>query len=136
VSLHPVICEVTEIRLDMNIIICEDKCPICNAHFVKTPLCNGDYYPVESGMTLMRFCPICGNGKPEVEGRDPDYISRNKKKAFGVIVGEAFCLGYKETKEDALSIDTNNKQDFIKLFSQRISEKTGVPPIEILKCFD
>lgn len=120
----------------MAIIICEDKCPDCNVHLVKTPLCSGDYYPVESGIVLMRHCPICGIMKPEVEGRDPNYISNNKKKFFGIITATKFCLGYKEIKENALSIDTNNKQEFIKLFSQNIAQKTGASITQVLGCFD
>ena len=83
----------------------------------------------------MRFCPKCGIGKPEIKGRDPDYISKNKKKAFGVKIATIFHLGYKETQDDAVSIDTNNIQEFIKLFSQDVSQKIGVPPVQIASYF-
>ena len=119
----------------MAIIVCDDKCPRCNTNYVKDLCCNGDYYLTVSGYVRMRFCPNCGIMRPELAGRDPDYIGKNKKKVFGVMVATEFHLGYKETKEDALSIDTNNKQEFIKLFSQNIAQKIDVPITQVSSCF-
>ena len=84
----------------------------------------------------MRFCPNCGIMKPEVQGRDPEYIGKNKKKIFGIVVATEFGLGYKETKNDALSIDTNNNHEFIKLFSQNIAQKIGISVTRVMDCFD
>lgn len=120
----------------MTIVICDDKCPECNTNYIKDLCCNGDYYPTASGYVRMRFCPNCGVMKPLITGRDPNYIGKNKKKVFGVIAATKFHLGYQETEKDALSIDTNNKQEFIKLFSQNIAQKLGISIIQVSRCFN
>ena len=120
----------------VRIIICEDKCPQCNVNYVKDLSCNGDYHSTVSGYLLMRFCPNCGTMRPEISGRDPSYISKGKKKLLGTIVATKFHLGYEETKEDALSIDTNNKKEFINIFSQNIAQKLSISMLHVSECFN
>ena len=115
-------------------IVCEDTCNCSgdNVNFLKDPNCSGDYYPTELGMVLQRFCPECGVMKPEVEGRDPNYISNNAKKAVANRIATIHRLGFKETKTIAVSCEGNNKQDFISMFSKQV----GIPVFEVASiCF-
>ena len=105
-----------------NHIICEEICFNCNTHFIKDPLCGGDYHPLESGfMVLMKFCPNCGVMLPYVSiHRQPDPISNNSKKRIAVRVATAYDRGYRELKNIANDLrDVKNHGAFIRQFARR-----------------
>lgn len=95
------------------------KCRICGTFLRKNRLCSGDYYPVESGIVLMSYCPNCGLMKPNVRNSD-NYFGRNQKKYMATKTSVAFKLGFKETRDKALSIKSTVPHEVINIFSEII----------------
>ena len=117
-------CDVTGFGVVMNIVLSQTKCPSCGNRLIRTPDVGGDYYETVIGFTLQQYCNnncnMNGVMRPELDGRDPNFISNRGKLAFAVRVAHVFRLGITETKNVARSLNTNNLDDFIHSFCKKI----------------
>ena len=104
------------------------KCKLCGTYLRKNPYCSGDYYPVESGIVLMSWCPNCGLMRPNVKNSDL-YFGINQKKQMARKTSLTFKLGFKETEEKALSIKSTVPREVINAFS----EEVDLPPDVIIR---
>jgi len=106
----------------MTLIKSPNCCTVCGKHLVRDPFCSGDYYNTINGYVLQEYCngDCKRNGylKPLISGRDPDFISKNMKKTVASRIAFVFRLGMIETKQEALSIETNNIHDWVREFSR------------------
>ena len=113
-------------------VISENRCPVCGKKRIKRPDVGGDYFETTAGFVCQEYCEgdCSRNGMlyPLIHGRDPFFISNRGKKSFAAKIAGFYKLSFKETKEIATSIETNNKNEFIKIFNDKIQH-----PVEIIK---
>jgi len=107
------------------------KCSVCGSYLLKNKYCSGDYYPVESGIVLMSYCPQCGLMRPNVRHDDPEIISNNTKAKFRVKICKKYGLGFKSIQRLEKQVQTNVKRKFIDDFSTKIEEEFQIPSSEI-----
>ena len=112
-------------------------CPLCGAPLVKNPLCSGDFYPTEFGITLMSYCKNghCGLMQPDVERPKKLYFGKNKKRNRGTQVARAFHLSFRETEEEAVSIDETIEVKWKFKFFKVISKKHSIPVNRLEKAY-
>jgi hypothetical protein len=115
-----------------NIVLSENRCPVCGRRRIRRPDVGGDYIETVEGFVCQEYCnnDCSRNGMlyPLIKGRDPIFISNRGKKSFAAKIAGYYKLSFKDTKNLVKSIDTNNKNDFIKLFQSKIQH-----PVEVIK---
>ncbi len=113
-------------------------CPLCGAPLVKNPSCGGDFYPTESGLVLMSYCKnrYCALMRPDVERRKEQYFGKNKKRDRCKKIASAFHLGFKDTIERGIDIETTNEKQWKKQFFPILSKKHGISSNRIEKAYN
>ena len=122
--------------IDMTIILSGNRCTSCGEKLIKNPDCGGDYYNTILGYRLQEYCNNnCErNGilEPPLDGKNPNFISNRKKKYFATQIAKKKHLGIIETKKIAKTCNTNNKDNFLKIFSKKIK----LPYMEVSTFFE
>jgi len=115
-----------------NIVLSNNRCPVCGQKRIRRPDVGGDYFETIEGFVCQEYCNnnCSRNGMlyPLIQGRDLSFISNRGKKSVAAKIAGIYKLSFKETKDIARSIDTNNKKDFIKIFQDKIQH-----PVEVIK---
>jgi hypothetical protein len=113
-------------------------CPLCGAPLVKNPLCSGDFYPTELGITLMSYCKNghCGLMQPDVERPKNFYFGKNKKRDKCKKLASAFHLGFRDTIETGIDIETTNEGQWKKIILPILSERHGISSNRIEKAYN
>lgn len=112
-------------------------CPLCGAPLVKNPLCSGDFYPTEFGITLMSYCKNghCGLMRPDVERPKTLYFGKNKKRSKCKELAGAFHLGFRDTVKTGIDIETTNENQWKKTLLPILSEKHSIPVNRLEKAY-